>query len=82
MPTTAARSPPSSHHMKPMPLTTSLFCAFVLALTSHARPETRESHPHSQFLDTCHKIAADISGASQVFFPRAPLIPSPVVLPT
>lgn len=52
-------------------LTTFIFCAFFLALPSHARFETRENH---QFLDTCYEIAADISGASQVFFPRAQLI--------
>ena len=56
-----------------MPLTTSLFCAFFLALTSRALPETRGNHP--EFLDTCQKIAEDISGASQVFFPRTQLIP-------
>ena len=66
----------------PMSLATSLFCAFFLALASHARHETRENYPNSQFLDTCQKIAADISGASQVFFPRTQLIPSPVILPS
>jgi hypothetical protein len=60
-----------------MALITSLFYTFFLALTPHA---PGENHPHSQFLDTCHKIATDISGASQVFFPRTQLIPSPGIL--
>jgi len=79
MPTTVARSPPSTRHMKPMLPITSLFCAFFPALAPHAQLETQGNHPHSQFLDTCHKIAADISGASQVFFLRAHLIPSTVI---
>jgi hypothetical protein len=43
-----------------------------LAIASHARAwqETREDQ-HSEYLRTCHKIAKHISGASQVFFPRA-----------
>jgi hypothetical protein len=60
-----------------MALITSLFYTFFLALTSHT---PGENHLHSQFLDTCHKIARDISGASQVFFPRTQLIPSPAIL--
>jgi hypothetical protein len=63
-----------------MPLTKSLFCTFFLALASHAWPETQENYSHSQLLDTCHKIATDISGASQVFFPRTQLFHSPAIL--
>ena len=66
---------PCSDPWRIRPATTWSLCAFFLAITPHARPETRENHPHSQFLGTCHKIAAGISGASQVFFPREQLIP-------
>lgn len=42
-----------------------------LAIASHARPEARENQHH---FHTCHKIARDISSASQLFFPRARLV--------
>jgi hypothetical protein len=53
-----------------MVLTTLLLCAFSLALLSYGQPETLENHNSSDLLSTCDKIAAAISGASQVFFPR------------
>ncbi|KAF8486365.1 FAD dependent oxidoreductase [Russula ochroleuca] len=54
-----------------MVLTTLLLCAFSLALLSYGQPETLENHNSSDLLSTCDKIAAAISGASQVFFPPA-----------
>ena len=67
---------PDSTTGYPMFLTTPLLCTSFLALASYARPETggvNQTHP--EFLPTCHKIAAEISSASQVFFPCAQLIP-------
>ena len=58
-----------------MLLTAPLLCTFFLALASHALPETGKNQTHPEFLATCYKIAADISSASQVYFPRAQLIP-------
>ena len=53
-----------------MALTTLLLCAFSLALLSYGQPETLENHNSSHLLCTCNQIAAAVSGASQVFFPR------------
>ena len=64
---------PTTAHL--MLLTAPLLCPSFLALASHTQPETGKNQTHSEFLATCHKIAADISSASQVFFPRAQLIP-------
>ena len=64
--------PPSSGH-----LMFSIVPLLLLAIASHAWPEARENQ-HAEYLRTCHKIAKDISSASQVFFPRARL----VLLPT
>jgi FAD/FMN-containing dehydrogenase len=55
-----------------MALTTLLLCVFSLILPSHGLPEAVENHNSSDLLCTCNKIAAAISGASQVFFPPAP----------
>ena len=44
--------------------------AFSLALLSYGLPEALENHSPSDSLCTCNKIAAAISRASQVFFPR------------
>jgi hypothetical protein len=52
----------------------SIASLLFLAIASHARPEARENQHHSEYLRTCHKIAKDISSASQVFFPRARLV--------
>jgi hypothetical protein len=49
---------------------TSLLCAFALALRSHGKPAALETRNSSDLLCTCNDIAAAISGASQVFFPR------------
>jgi hypothetical protein len=57
-----------------MALTTLLLCVFSLILPSHGLPEAVENHNSSDLLCTCNKIAAAISGASQVFFPRERLI--------
>ena len=47
-----------------------LLCTFSLALLSYGQPETSENRDSSDLLCTCNQIAAAISGASQVFFPR------------
>ena len=51
-----------------MLLSTLLLCTLSLILASHGQPEPRNS---SGFLGTCNRIAAAISGASEVFYPRA-----------
>ena len=51
-------------------------CLLSLALASHGQPRT---HTSSGFLGTCNRIAAAISGASEVFYPRAHVIVSPVI---
>src|SRR6267154_4046383 len=51
-----------------MALATLLFCSFSLSILSHGRPETIQRPSDLQC--TCDQIAAAISGASQVFFPR------------
>ena len=53
-----------------MALTTLLLYAVSLALLSYGQPEALGNHNSSGPLYTCNKIAAAISGASQVFFPR------------
>jgi hypothetical protein len=53
-----------------MALRTLLLGAFSLALLSYGQPETLENHNSSDLLCICNQIAAAISGASQVFFPR------------
>ena len=58
-----------------MLLAAPLLSASFLAVAAHVQFEIRLIHNNSEFLVTCHKIAADISSASQVFFPRAQLIP-------
>ncbi|KAH9990419.1 hypothetical protein BJV77DRAFT_1068929 [Russula vinacea] len=55
-----------------MALATLLLCAFFLASSSYGWPEVFEIRNASGLLCTCNKIAAAISGASQVFFPPAP----------
>ncbi|KAH9990418.1 FAD-binding domain-containing protein [Russula vinacea] len=52
-----------------MALTTLLLYAVSLALLSYGQPEALGNHNSSGPLYTCNKIAAAISGASQVFFP-------------
>jgi len=49
-----------------------LLCVFFLSLVSHARLDAQHNRAHSDFLGTCHKIATEISSASQVYFPPAP----------
>ena len=51
-----------------MALATLLFCSFCLSILSYGRPEAVQSPSELRY--TCHQIAAAISGASQVFFPR------------
>ena len=51
-----------------MALATLLFCSFFLSILSYGRPEAVQSP--SEFRITCDQIAAAISGASQVFYPR------------
>ena len=63
-----------------MTLTALLLCAFSLASLSYGWPEPSNSHNSSDVLSTCHRIAAAISGASQVFFPRERVIHSLVIL--
>ena len=57
-----------------MALATLLLCAFFLASSSYGWPEVFEIRNASGLLYTCNKIAAAISGASQVFFPRKRVI--------
>jgi hypothetical protein len=49
---------------------TTLLCAFFLALLSCSRSERLEEPSTSDMQYTCNQIAAAISSASQVFFPR------------
>jgi hypothetical protein len=51
-----------------MALATLLFCSFSLSILSYGRSEA--VHTPSELQCTCDGIAAAISGASQVFFPR------------
>jgi hypothetical protein len=64
-----------------MALMTLLLCAFFLALRSYARPEILGKHTSYDFSCTCNQIAAAISGASEVFFPREFVILSFVMTP-
>ena len=51
-----------------MALAALLFCSFYLLILSYGRPE--DAQGPSELRRTCDQIAAAISGASQVFFPR------------
>ena len=51
-----------------MALTTFLLCTFSLSILSYGLPEPAQTASGVQH--TCDQIAAAISGASQVFFPR------------
>lgn len=55
-----------------------LLYAISLALLSHGQQETSRpfarTHNSSDYVSTCDEIAAAISGASQVFFPRKRVI--------
>jgi hypothetical protein len=53
-----------------MALTSLVLCAFALALPSYGKPAVFETENSLDFLCTCNEIAAAISDASQVFFPR------------
>ena len=53
--------------------TSLLVCAFALALRSYGKPATWEARNSSDLLCICNDIAATISGASEVFFPRMSL---------
>ncbi|KAH9990421.1 FAD-binding domain-containing protein [Russula vinacea] len=55
-----------------MALATLLLCAISLGLLSYGQPEALGNHNSSDLLYTCNKIAAAISGASQVFSPLTP----------
>jgi hypothetical protein len=65
-----------------MALGTLLLFTFSLASLSYGWPETFEKRNSSDLLCTCNEIAAAISGASQVFFPRERVILSFVILQT
>ena len=56
-----------------MAFTTLLLCVSSLALLSYGQQEALEDH-NSSDLRTCNQIAAAISSASQVFFPRERVI--------
>ena len=62
-----------------MALRALLLFAFSLESLSYGQPETFEKRNSSDFLCTCNKIAAAVSGASQVFFPREGVILSFVI---
>jgi len=51
-----------------MALATLLLCSFSLSVLSYGQPEAVQGP--SELQNTCDQIAAAISGASQVFFPR------------
>jgi hypothetical protein len=59
-----------------MALTKLLVCALPLALLSCGRQEALEKRNFSDLQSTCDEIAASISDASHVFFPREPFIQS------
>jgi hypothetical protein len=59
-----------------MTLTLLLSFVFFLDLCAYSWAEALEKHNPSDLLCTCNQIAAAISGASQVFFPRE--CPSPI----
>ena len=56
-----------------MALTPLLLCTIFLALRSYGKQAVLETHNSSDYLCACNDIAASISGASQVFFPRMSL---------
>ena len=56
-----------------MVLASLVLCAFALALPSFGKPAALETRNYSDVQCTCNKIAAAISGASQVYFPRMSL---------
>ena len=62
---------PHSGSLK-MIMTLKLLLSFVffLELCAYCRTEDLEKHNSSDPVRTCNQIAAAISGASQVFFPR------------
>jgi hypothetical protein len=62
-----------------MALATLFLCVFSLALLPYGFPKALAKHNSCDFLCTCNRIAAAISGASQVFFPRERLILSSVI---
>ena len=51
-----------------------LLCAFSPALLSYGRPEALKNHNSTDLLCICNQIAAAVSNASQVFFPREGII--------
>ena len=53
-------------------MATLLLCIFSLSILSYGRPEVIQRPSELQY--TCDQIAAVISGASQVFFPRTCVI--------
>jgi hypothetical protein len=53
-----------------MALMSLVLCAFALALLSFGKPAVFETGNSPDLLCTCNEIAAAISDASQVFFPR------------
>ncbi len=59
----------------PMRLTLHLLCASLLALCSYGRPAALDTRNSTDLLSTCNEIAAAISGASQVYFPRMSFSP-------
>ena len=56
-----------------MALASLLLCTLALALPSYGRSAALEIRNSSDLLCTCNDIAAAISSASQVFFPRMAL---------
>ncbi len=62
-----------------MKLTSLLLLASLLAFRSYGRAEALEKRNSSDLLWTCNQIAASISDASQVFFPRERVILSFVI---
>ncbi len=68
-------SPPPSGSLQ-MVATLTLLPFFVsfLELCAYSWAEPLEKHNSSDLLCTCNQIAAAISGASQVFFPRESVI--------
>ena len=63
----------SAQHGSLMGLLASLLCSFALALPLYAKPAAFEAPNSPNILCACNDIAAAISGASQVFFPRTSL---------
>ncbi len=51
-----------------MALATLLFCSFSLSILSYGRPDLVQRP--SELQHKCNQIAAAVSGASQIFFPR------------